>query len=131
MNRSRNRVAARYFQESVTGHKSSVETKAFLSKINYSGVEPRVIIRLAHLSDGLLLHSEYAAFLSFYISAIMKRHFSQLVPQKDRYWTGLRIIKEELRNPKSVEIDVNGNKLTILVEAPNEGFCHACTPQDV
>jgi len=46
-------------------------------------------------------------------------------------WADMRMFYEKLKKPIAHTLEVNGNTLTILVEAPLSGFCHACTPQDI
>ncbi|MEO1351806.1 MAG: hypothetical protein AAFW84_23875 [Cyanobacteria bacterium J06635_15] len=46
-------------------------------------------------------------------------------------WADNRRFYERLHNPVALARDINGHRLTFLIEATHADFCHACTPQDI
>ncbi len=53
---------------------------------------------------------------------------SLVIPES---WTDDRLFHEKLRDPVSYEIEINGNPLVIMIEGPQPGFLHSCTPDDI
>ena len=50
------------------------------------------------------------------------------IPQS---WADDRLFHEKLNNPVSLELQINENKVTILIEETHPDYFHACTPDDI
>ncbi len=51
-----------------------------------------------------------------------------VVPER---WADLKVFWERLVNPVIFPININGHKITMLVEPTRKGYVHASTPQDI